>query len=167
MPVAVVVAVVLFLVADHSTSTPDRAAPSSQPAIPTGSPVSVAPVPRTAAADRACPAMLTELPGKMVGQPRRPVTGAESEYAVAWGQPPIILQCGVPKPAGLTRTSQVFDIAQVTWFTPAGASPTAPTATWTAVDREVYVRVVVPSAYPTDSVLSQVAAAIRRTMRAR
>lgn len=158
----------LFLLADHAAPDAPNGADTaaSGPAIPTGSEVSVAPVPRSEAADRFCPSMLAALPQTAAGEPRRRVASSGGEYAVAWGQSAIVLQCGVPRPSGFVATSQVFMVAQVEWFTPEAAAPTGPTATWTAVDRPVYVRVTVPASVSSDAVLADVATAIRRSMAA-
>jgi hypothetical protein len=49
------------------------------------------------AADRtACTDVLAALPERMAGQDRRTVDG--SRYAAAWGDPAIVLRCGVPLP---------------------------------------------------------------------
>jgi hypothetical protein len=45
----------------------------------------------------ACRTLLEELPTSVADQPRRTVTG--SSYAAAWGDPAIVLRCGVPLPA--------------------------------------------------------------------
>jgi hypothetical protein len=50
-----------------------------------------------AAGDRdACRAFLQGLPAKVADQPRRDVSG--SPYAVAWGDPALVLRCGVRLP---------------------------------------------------------------------
>lgn len=49
------------------------------------------------AADRAaCKEFLAALPEKVSDEPRREVSG--SRYAAAWGDPAIVLRCGVPLP---------------------------------------------------------------------
>lgn len=45
----------------------------------------------------ACRTLLEALPKSVADQPRRTVTG--SSYAAAWGDPAIVLRCGVPLPA--------------------------------------------------------------------
>jgi hypothetical protein len=54
--------------------------------------------PVTASGHSGCQELLTALPGKVAGQGRRTVTG--STYAAAWGDPAIVLRCGVPLPSG-------------------------------------------------------------------
>jgi hypothetical protein len=44
-----------------------------------------------------CRTLLEALPTSVAEQPRRTVTG--SAYAAAWGDPAIVLRCGVPLPA--------------------------------------------------------------------
>ena len=94
----------------------------------------------TAEADRLCPTLMGRLPLALGVSQARPVRSA-SPYAGAWGEPPIVLRCGVPRPAGLAADSQLVQINGVAWFTEAGPDATL----WTAVDREVYVDVRVPS----------------------
>jgi hypothetical protein len=45
-----------------------------------------------------CARVLGDLPSKVAGQSRRTVSG--SAYAAAWGDPAIVLRCGVPLPRG-------------------------------------------------------------------
>ncbi|MEJ7705186.1 MAG: DUF3515 domain-containing protein [Geodermatophilaceae bacterium] len=91
-------------------------------------------------ADRLCPTLMGGLPLTLADSRARPVRSA-SPYAAAWGDPPIVLRCGVPRPPGLAADSSVFEINGVAWFTEPGEDDTV----WTAVDREVYVDVRVPS----------------------
>ncbi len=161
------IAVLLFLLGDHSApkAGPSGGDPSTQPAIPTGSEVTAPPIKRDAAADRSCPSTLAGLPVKLAGLSRRAVASSSGEYVVAWGEPPVIVQCGVPRPTGFVQTSQVIPVAGVQWFTPDQAPPKPPgTVAWTAVDRAVYVRVIIPTNYSADGVLGDVATAIRRAM---
>jgi hypothetical protein len=46
----------------------------------------------------ACRQLLSSLPAELDDQSRRTTTG--STYAAAWGDPAIVLRCGVPLPAG-------------------------------------------------------------------
>lgn len=64
-----------------------------------------------------------------------------SPYAVAWGEPAIVLRCGVPRPPALGPTANLLVINGVEWLPEPGDDAT----TWTSVDRSVYVDVVVPS----------------------
>lgn len=129
--------------------------------------VRVSPVPRTRAADRLCPDLLAGLPQKLAGQGRRR-TGTPGQYYLAWGNPTVIVHCGVPRPRKFVVGQQTVDIAPpggqvVRWFT----EPADSGATWTAVDRPVYVSVFVPDGGPTTDILQDVGKVIVRTMPAR
>jgi hypothetical protein len=68
----------------------------------------------------------------------------------AWGNPAVVLSCGVPKPAGYSaRSSELTAVNGVRWFEQ--ISPDV--VTWTAIRADassgdtVYLRLVVPSSY--------------------
>jgi hypothetical protein len=102
-------------------------------------PVAVPPV--TAEADAACPGLMRALPLDLVGEQSRPVK-SDSPFAYAWGDPPIVLICGVDRPAGFVATSGLIQIDAVQWFVD-DSDPDA--NVWTAVDRSVYVQLRIPS----------------------
>jgi hypothetical protein len=94
-----------------------------------------------------CAQVLAALPVQLDGNdPRQvhpyPDTGAA---AVAWGNPAIVLVCGVPRPPGLAVGSadNAFLVGPVNWF----ESGDAKTTVFTAVDRAVYIQVTVPKSY--------------------
>jgi hypothetical protein len=100
-------------------------------------PVDVPPV--TAEAEASCPALMAALPLELAGEPSRAVQ-SDSPFAYAWGEPPVVLVCGVARPAGLEPTSPLIQINGVNWF----VDTSAPDAiVWTAVDRPVHVQVTV------------------------
>jgi hypothetical protein len=100
-------------------------------------PVDVPPV--TPEADASCPALMAALPLELAGEQSRPVQSA-SPFAYAWGDPPVVLVCGVDRPAGLDETSPLIQINGVNWFVD---TSDAEQVVWTAVDRPVYVQVTV------------------------
>ena len=100
-------------------------------------PVEVPPV--TPEADASCPALMAALPLELAGEPSRPVQ-SDTPYAYAWGEPPIVLVCGVDRPAGLEPTSPLIQINGVNWFVDTGDPEQV---VWTAVDRPVHVQVTV------------------------
>lgn len=121
-----------------TTATP---APTALPALP------VSPPPPVPHVDRPCTTLISKLPVRLVDLPARPVDSS-SPYAVAWGAPPVVLRCGMPRPAGFTATAGIFTIDGVDWF----VRDDAPNTVYTAVDRSVYVEVVVPTQYPVAAV---------------
>ena len=105
-------------------------------------PLDVPVPPVTPEADAACPRFMTELPVELAGERARPVR-SDTPYAYAWGDPPIVLRCGVERPAGFIRGGpQLFTLNGVSWF----VDDTDPDQfVWTAVDRTVHVELTVPS----------------------
>jgi hypothetical protein len=83
----------------------------------------------------------------------------DSAPIVAWGNPPIVFQCGVPRPAGFVAISEPINVDGVDWFV-AGNSKTS---IFTAVDRSVYIQLTVPKAYPQPP-LAQVSDAIAKVL---
>ncbi|MGY1705806.1 DUF3515 domain-containing protein [Geodermatophilus sp. SYSU D00697] len=100
-------------------------------------PVEVPPV--TPEADASCPALMSALPLDLTGEPSRPVQ-SDSPFAYAWGDPAIVLVCGVDRPAGLEATSPLIQINGVNWFVDTSDPDVV---VWTTVDRAVHVQVTV------------------------
>ena len=104
----------------------------------------------TPAADLACPVLMGQLPLEIAGETSRQVA-SDSPFAYAWGDPPVVLTCGAPPPAGyVVGGPQTFVVSGVEWF----VDLTDPdVVVWTTVDRIVPVEVRVPatsdSAIPT------------------
>ncbi|MCA0146510.1 DUF3515 domain-containing protein [Blastococcus sp. LR1] len=91
--------------------------------------------------EASCPAVMEKLPLELAGEPSRRVQ-SDTPYVYAWGEPPVVLRCGVERPAGWTVTASAIQINGVQWY----VDTTDPEATvWTAVDRPVYVEVRLPS----------------------
>jgi hypothetical protein len=102
-------------------------------------PVEVPPV--TPEAEASCPALMGELPLDLIGEPSRRVQ-SDSPFAYAWGEPPIVLVCGVDRPAGWVPGVSAIQINGVQWF----VDTSDPESTvWTTVDRPVYVQVRLPA----------------------
>lgn len=78
---------------------------------------------------------------------------------VAWGQPALVLRCGVPRPTGFVPTSALIVINGVQWFTVQRTGAVV----WTVVDRPVYVELTVPSAYSSAPVV-EISAAITQAL---
>jgi Protein of unknown function (DUF3515) len=100
-------------------------------------PVDVPPV--TPEADQFCRPFMEQLPLELAGEPSRPVD-SDSPYAYAWGEPPVVLVCGVERPAALEPTSPLIQINGVNWLVDTSDPDRI---VWTAVDRPVYVQVTV------------------------
>jgi len=118
-----------------------------------------APSPQGATAS-ACQVLVPLLPRAVAGQESRPVL-PPSQYAAAWGDPAIVLRCGVEEPDGLEPTSQLFTIDGIDWFPATGADAT----TFTTIGRVANVEVVVPrSITPEAAALTDLAAGIKRSI---
>jgi hypothetical protein len=104
-------------------------------------PVQVATPAVTPAADLACPVLMSQLPLELAGEPSRLVSSA-SPYAYAWGDPAIVLVCGVDRPAGYVVGVSAIQINGVQWFVDTGNPDTT---VWTTVDRPVYVQISLPA----------------------
>jgi hypothetical protein len=129
---------------DSGDGTDDGAAQLETSTAPQRTDLPVLPVevpPVTPEADAACPALMQALPLDLVGEPSRRVQ-SDSPFAYAWGEPPVVLVCGVDRPASFTADSALYQINGVSWSVD-DSDPD--TVIWTAVDRPVYVEVQVPA----------------------
>jgi hypothetical protein len=99
-------------------------------------------------ADAPCTALFQALPVQLEGEDPRVVRSA-SPYVRAWGDPPVVLVCGVAKPAGFTSTSGLIQINGVAWYVDTSAKDSV---VWTTVDRAVHVQVRVPASADSSSV---------------
>jgi hypothetical protein len=120
-------------------------------------PVEVPPV--TPEADAFCPALMGTLPLELTGQPSRRVQ-SDSPYAYAWGDPAVVLICGVNRPAGYVAGASAIQINGVQWY----VDTDDPDITvWTTIDRPVYVQISLPSSVdsaPVTALTTQIAQAL-------
>jgi Protein of unknown function (DUF3515) len=147
----VVAAVVLAHVVGSGGSGGSRVAEVSGPPSSAREELPVVPVdvpPVTPEAQASCPTLMAKLPLDLAGQGSRRVQSA-SPFAYAWGDPPIVLVCGIDRPAGLTSTTGLIQINGVQWLVDTSRSDAI---VWTAVDRPVYVQVQVPASTDSASV---------------
>ena len=107
-----------------------------------------------------CAALHGALPDVVSDAVRRDVE-PESDDVAAWGDPPVVLRCGVRLPEEFRPDAQLFEVEGVGWFPVDGEGGTF----FTATDREPYVEVAVPDDYaPEAEVLADIAAAITSTI---
>lgn len=127
-------------------------------------PLGLAVVPAPSANSTDCTRLLAALPEKLDGgdtgalQRRKLATPAPAG-AVGWGEPPVVLRCGLDRPAELTATSRLLDVSGVRFLELGGLG----TSTWVAVDRPVYAVVALPATSGSGP-LQQVAAVIANTL---
>jgi hypothetical protein len=62
-----------------------------------------------------CARLIAALPDSLDGHERRE-TRPRPDATAAWGDPPIVLRCGVGVPAAYRPTSQLFTVNGVDWF---------------------------------------------------
>ncbi|WP_026117728.1 DUF3515 domain-containing protein [Nocardiopsis alkaliphila] len=89
-----------------------------------------------------CAALVADLPDTLLGADRATIQ-PESHVMAAWGDPPIGLRCGVPRPAGLEMDSTLREVDGVAWFPQPQDAPSM----YTAVYREAYVELSIPASY--------------------
>lgn len=90
----------------------------------------------------ACTKLHGLLPAHVMDTGRRH-TDPASPLTAAWGDPAIVLRCGVSRPAALHKRSDLSVIDGVSWFGRRQGS----TAYFTTVGRAVYVEVRIPKKY--------------------
>jgi hypothetical protein len=158
---AVVVAAVALLTDDGTPPaplTPDAQAPLALPAVPA-----------PAAGSAHCRALMDRLPGELAsaGQrlARRTLADPAPAGTAAWGggqaggRDPVLLRCGIDRPAELTRTAPLLDVSGVRWLRLTGDG----SSTWIAVDRPVYVALTFTDEAGTGP-LQDISAAITATL---
>ncbi len=100
----------------------------------------------TGAQRTACEELVADLPDRVADQGRRDTGG--SRTGAAWGDPPIVLRCGVGTPAtvGLTSQCQVAD--GLGWYVPlAGMNDQSTDVVMTTIERRPRVEVTLPARY--------------------
>jgi hypothetical protein len=108
-----------------------------------------------------CGKLLGALPTELGGAPARPVSAAP-ERVVAWGDPPVVLRCGVAPVEVPPDTNKQFEISGVRWF----AVVRGHTVVFTTTDRTVPVEVTVPASRPGNpaDVVATLAVPVGRTI---
>jgi hypothetical protein len=142
---AVVVAVLGLTFRGHGT----QAAPAPVPA-ETG-PLAVPPVGATDAGSAGCVSLLAGLPKELPADPdplpARPIAAPSEAGVAAWAASPrpVVLRCGLPRPAELVPTSPLTDVNGVSWLALTDNAPDPVLTTYVAVDRPVYIALTVPT----------------------
>lgn len=119
--------------------------------------VQVDPYPTAEGTEVDCRALIADAPALVAGLPTRRVEDAGS--GAAWGDPPVVLRCGVEEPAALEPTSRCEVVAGIDWF----SETTADGYLFTTIGRRVDVSVEVPAVHdPPADVLVDLADTIAR-----
>ncbi|WP_079067848.1 DUF3515 domain-containing protein [Mycobacterium tuberculosis] len=132
---AAVIGVILFVAANRQP--PER-------------PVVIPAVPAPQATGPGCKALLAALPQRLGEYRRAPVAEPTTAGATAWrtgpNSTPVILRCGLDRPAEFVVGSAIQVVDRVQWFQVAAQNPDEPgRSTWYTVDRPVYVALTLPS----------------------
>lgn len=132
-------------------------------------PLGLAVVPAPAASSADCARLLAALPHTLDGAEsgrdsqgaleRRQLRVPAPEGAAGWGDPPVVLRCGLDRPADLTATSRLLVVSGVQFLEIPGGGM----STWVAVDRPVYVAVAFPPRSGSGP-LQQIATVISRAL---
>lgn len=123
----------------RGSGTPSHHPPPSGP-LP---PITVAAPPPNAVAEAPCAQVISALPVNLGPlAPRVVHTTPDSPYVAAWGDPPVVLRCGVSRPAQLVPNTDadVFNVGGVYWLPVQQRDATV----FTTIDRPVYVEVSIP-----------------------
>ncbi len=117
----------------------------------------VAPPQPTGPSALECAYLLDGLPDLVLEQEPRGVQPADAS-AAAWGDPAVVLRCGVERPAGLKPSSPCFVANDVGWFADESNDSEV---VFTTIGRSTYVEVTVPAEYPQPSgALAELSAAV-------
>jgi hypothetical protein len=153
VPVAVLVGVLIFsqVIRRAEPAAQPSPAPSAVVSVP-ATPVQIAAPKLSARGAEVCLAVTSQLPTALRNLPARKVSAGPEQNA-AYGEPPITVQCGVTQPAMCATLgaggdcvpldTELLNMNNVCWYARPGAGATA----FTTMDREIAVRVTVPSAY--------------------
>jgi len=124
-----------------------------------GSAVDVESPALTGAIAAQCADLAAAAPASVAGAKSRDVDG--SGVALAWGDPPITLRCGVPEPSNLQPGSRCDTVERVDWFT----TRTEDGYRFATIGRSTTVELFVPFDYdPAGDALVDVAVAVRKSI---
>lgn len=120
--------------------------PSSLPPRPTG-PLALVPIDAPDAGKPACTNLVNALPAELPSNgkqlKRLPIADPAPPAAAAWAGDhgePVVLRCGLGKPAEYRDTAQLRVVDKVNWLPVTGEGAT----TWYTVDRPVYIALTIP-----------------------
>ena len=114
---------------------------------PPTAPVAIAAVPAPGAQSRQCQALLNTLPGSLGGLARADTAEPTPAGTAAWrgDGDPVILRCGLGRPAEFVVGAPIQVVNDVQWFRIDDAA--IGRSTWVSVDRPVYVALTLPAGY--------------------
>ncbi len=134
LPVALIVAVLIIAVVSRQN--------------PVREPLALGGVPQPAATGGACTALLPALPAKLGDYTRAALAQPAPPGTAAWQLPdggdPIVLRCGLDRPAEFTKSAALQVINGVNWFEVRDPASGNTSGTWYIVDRSTYIAVTMP-----------------------
>ncbi|MET0965823.1 MAG: DUF3515 domain-containing protein [Nakamurella sp.] len=155
LPVIAIVAVVVL-----------AAVVNSRPVSDVTDPLPVSSVEAPGATTASCTELIAALPDPLGQLPRRELVRGEDPLlagVAAWGEPAVVLRCGVPTPTELTCSAPVQVVNGVTWLLLGGGGAT----TYLAVDRAVRVALTVPDSVTSTGPWQEISSLIGATLPAR
>ena len=128
-----------------------------------GGPVQVESPALADAEARACASLVEALPDRVDGAGRVEVSPAGAP-AAAWGDPAIVLRCGVPMPSEFDDYATCHETDGVGWFIPdEQMTGSATEITMTTIGRDVNVEVTLPAEHwPPATAMVHLAPAIKQ-----
>lgn len=142
---------------------------AARPADPETGPLRVVPVQAPDAAGPECAALLaalpTQLPSGAGALSPRPLDEPAPPGVRAWAAAPrpVVLRCGLTRPAELNPTSPLLEVDGVSWLKLDDGVPDPVVASYVAVDRPVHVVLTAPTTAGTGP-LQTVSEVIRATL---
>jgi Protein of unknown function (DUF3515) len=134
LPVALIVAVLIIAVFQGSHVTRD--------------PLALGSVPQPASSGPGCTALLPALPATLGDYTRSELAKPAPPATVAWQLPdggdPIVLRCGLDRPAEFTKAAALQVVNGVNWFEVRDPASGNTSGTWYVVDRGTYIAVTMP-----------------------
>jgi len=139
---------------------------NSRPVSDVTDPLPVSSVDAPGAATASCISLMAVLPDPLGQLPRRQLVQGDDPLlagVAGWGEPAVVLRCGVPTPAELTCSAPVQVVNGVSWLPLDGDGAT----TYLAVDRAVRVALTVPDSITSTGPWQEASNVISSTMPAR
>jgi len=144
LPLLLIVAALALTVAAIAAVVVLAGRQAAQHDVPDTGPLAVPAVDAPGAGGRSCSVLMSALPDDLSGLARRQLTGAQPGVA-AWGDPPLVLRCGLSDPAELTCSARLMQFTDASGGSVSWLQLSDPSAvTYIAVDRPVRIAVTVP-----------------------
>jgi hypothetical protein len=163
LPLVVVMALVIGAISGSGGGGPDSTKNPTAAALP---PLTPGAPPQATAQAAPCNKVLEQLPvqlGRL--EPRVVHSHPDSPYVVGWGDPAVVLSCGVDRPKDLVPGSATeFLAGGVTAGPFYDVTRQGSANVWTTVDRGPYISISVPAKYQGADVLPPLSTAIAKAL---